>query len=49
MSFVAGGVEYDQSGTPIGEHASNNVCKHGNYIGNWATTDYICGLCEEDN
>ena len=47
MSFVCGGVEYDQCGNPIGEHASNDVCKHGNYVGNWATADYICGLCEE--
>ena len=46
MSFILGGVEYDQFGNPIGKHASKQVCKHNNYIGNWATADYFCGLCE---
>lgn len=25
----------------------SQYCKHGNYVGNWATGDYLCGWCED--
>lgn len=24
-----------------------DYCRHGNYVGNWTTGDYLCGRCED--
>lgn len=29
------------------ERSPSEYCKHGNYIGNWAGPDYLCGACED--
>lgn len=28
--------------------ASTDYCRHGNYVGNWATADHLCGACESE-